>query len=113
MNKIPAVECAACFEDFSVQERALDCPTCLVFQVYCLGNFHKKREQLSGNYLTYDQLFDSFNFVDNIKVNGIHFIYSFQFTVNIPFIVPFSSLHIFYICNLFALDEFHLMGLFF
>ena len=69
MNKIPAaVDCASCFEDFSVQEKALDCPTCLVFQVNYLGNFHKKREQLSGNYLTYDQLFDSLNFVDNIYI---------------------------------------------
>ena len=48
MNKIPFTECASSLEDFSIQDRALDCPTCLRFQVNCLGNYHPKQAQ--GNF---------------------------------------------------------------
>mmetsp|Transcript_16255 Transcript_16255/g.23694 ORF Transcript_16255/g.23694 Transcript_16255/m.23694 type:complete len:626 (+) Transcript_16255:43-1920(+) len=39
----PSNLCASFFEDFTITERASDCPTCLYFGVHCLGNFHTRK----------------------------------------------------------------------
>mmetsp|Transcript_15453 Transcript_15453/g.22689 ORF Transcript_15453/g.22689 Transcript_15453/m.22689 type:complete len:540 (+) Transcript_15453:114-1733(+) len=45
MNKIPSTQCASFLEDFTIKERALNCPTCVLFGVRCLGNYHRRNQQ--------------------------------------------------------------------
>jgi hypothetical protein len=75
MNKEPSAECASFFEHFTTQERALNCPTCLTFQVQCLGNYHPKIQQPApGNY------FKSYEFIESFPshFSYLYFIFAFD-----------------------------------
>jgi len=74
MSKTPFEECNNCLEDFTLAQRAEDCPTCLINNVHCLGNYHPKKQGLQGltaeRLMNLDRFSEFVNRVESVPTVG-------------------------------------------